>query len=85
MPSGRAPSIFVAELKRQIDHQITAPSALDTQATALLAATLALAALAVPRVDLDTGPRMAVAVATVVAVVTTEVRCLQPWHSASSG
>jgi hypothetical protein len=48
-------TLIVAELRRQVDHQLTAGAATDTKAAGLIAATFALVALVAPRVQID-GP-----------------------------
>jgi hypothetical protein len=50
----RPASFIVGELRRQVDHQITAAASIDTKAAGLIAATFALFALVVPRVVLQT-------------------------------
>jgi hypothetical protein len=53
-----SPEIIVAEMKRQVDHQIDAAAAIDTRSTAVLAAASALIALVVPHAQVDTTLRV---------------------------
>jgi len=46
-------ALVVAEIRRQVDHQLTAATAADTKAAGLIAGTFALTALVIPRVRPD--------------------------------
>lgn len=63
--------IVVDQLRRQVDHQISAATATDTKAAGLIAATFALTALLIPRVRADGTLEVGVAVATLGAVFVT--------------
>lgn len=58
--------LIIAELRAQIDHQVSAADALDTKAAGLAAATFALLTFTVPHVDVSTPWRGAAAAVTVV-------------------
>jgi hypothetical protein len=46
-------NLVIAEIRRQVDHQLYAATATDTKAAGLIAGTFALTALIVPRVRLE--------------------------------
>lgn len=72
-----AATLIVAELRRQVDHQLTAGAATDTKAAGLIAATFALVALVAPRVQIDSPVRTAAAVVTFGVVLLTLVELMQ--------
>lgn len=71
MASPTAPALIVEELRRQVDHQLTAAASHDTKAAGLIAATFALVALVVPRVHVnDPVPAALTAVTFIFAILT---------------
>jgi hypothetical protein len=54
MPEPSTASLIILELRRQVDHQLSASASVDTKAAGLIAGTFALFALVVPRVQVAT-------------------------------
>jgi hypothetical protein len=71
MPDKTTPGLIVDELRRHVELQVAASTAIDTKAAGLIAATFALVALVVPRVQLDTTPRVVTSLATFGLVLAT--------------
>lgn len=64
-------AFIILELRRQVDHQVTAAASVDTKAAGLIAATLALFALVVPRIVVATAAQVVVGVVTIGLVIAT--------------
>lgn len=84
----RSAEAAASEIRSQIDHQISDASALDTKASTLITAQVAIAGLVASRVVLDTPERLAagaIAFAVVVAVALPAVLVLRPRDGFSYG
>ncbi len=70
-PNPETAKLIVTELRRQVDAQISASASIDTKAAGLIAATFALVALVIPRVQLDVPCQSAIAFVAAIAVLAT--------------
>jgi hypothetical protein len=66
-------NVIIEELRRQVELQVTAATANDTKAAGLIAATFALVALVVPRVQLVTSCQVVAGLGTFALVIATLV------------
>lgn len=64
-----APQLIIEELRRQVDHQVTANDGLDTKALAIFGGVAAVAAFIVPRVGTTTEDQQRLAMFTFVALL----------------
>src|SRR3990170_3338388 len=68
-------AIVCEDIRRQVDHQADAANSMDTKASGLIATTVVLAALVVPRVELDRTDRAVVSLVSLGFVLVT-MACL---------
>jgi hypothetical protein len=64
-----APQLIVEEIRRQVDHQVSAADSLDTRSMAIFAGVAAVAAFIGPRVNVTSTERQLAAAVTLAALV----------------